>query len=124
MKLSCCVRSLAILLSAASLFALYGCIQPSNSDQLREQTAQTTAALKTDAKAIAQGVREGWSRDHPLDLNSASKDQLVTLPGITPALADRILAHRPYSKPDDLVQEHVLREAEYRKISDRVKVKG
>lgn len=37
-----------------------------------------------------------------LDINSASKEQLQKLPGIGEALADRIIAARPFSSADDL----------------------
>ena len=92
-------------------------------DELREKTAEATSAAKRDAKAIAQGIREGWSRDKPLDLNSASKDELMVLPGMTSAEADRVLAARPYDDPSDLVTRHILSKPQYDKISDRVTAK-
>src|SRR4030088_232265 len=70
------------------LVALAGCTQPQNSQELEEKTAQATAEVKRDAKAVAEGIREGWSRDKPLDLNTATKAQLESLPGMTAAEAD------------------------------------
>ena len=98
-----------------------GCTQPQNPQDLKEKTAETTAELKRDAKAVAAGIREGWSRDKPLDLNSATKEQLLTLPGLTSAQADRIIADRPYRQPDELVTRRILPKSEYDKISDRLK---
>jgi len=40
--------------------------------------------------------------DRPLDLNTATFDELQKLPGIGPKLAERIIAHRPYGKIADL----------------------
>lgn len=40
----------------------------------------------------------------PLDINSAQRDQLMDLPGIGPALADRIQANRPYQSLEDLLE--------------------
>lgn len=94
-----------------------------NPQQLKEKTAATTAALKSDAKAVASGVREGWSRDKPLDLNHASEAQIVSLPGVDAREAERIIANRPYSTPEDLVTRGVLTRREYEKISDRVTAK-
>ncbi len=106
------------------LAALAGCTQKQESPQeLKEKTAQATADLKRDTRAVAEGIREGWSRDKPLDLNSASKDQLVSLPGVTEGEADRIIASRPYNDPDDLVTRHVMSKSEYDKISDRLVAK-
>ena len=103
------------------LAVLAGCTTRQNPQDLKEKTAQTTADLKRDAKAVAAGVHEGWNRDKPLDLNSASKEQLQTLPGLTPAHAERIIAGRPYKEPGELVTRHILAKTEYDKISDRIK---
>ncbi|HKW26017.1 MAG TPA: helix-hairpin-helix domain-containing protein [Terriglobales bacterium] len=94
-----------------------------NPQQLKEKTAATTAALKSDAKAVASGVREGWSRDKPLDVNHASKAQLESLPGISAPAADRIIANRPYGKREDLLSRGVLTRRQYERISDRVMAK-
>src|SRR5947209_16204090 len=82
---------------------LAACTQPKNSDDLKERTAQATAEMKRDAKAVAAGIREGWSRDKPLNLNTATKDELLSLPGITDAEADRVIAGRPYQEPNELL---------------------
>ena len=111
----CCVVGLVILA------ALVGCTQRNNPQDLKEKTAETTAELKRDAKAVAAGVREGWNRDKPLDLNSATKQQLLTLPGLTAAEADRIIGGRTYDEPGELVTRHIVSKAEYDRISDRVK---
>jgi len=105
------------------LAALAGCTQPQNSQELKEKTAQATAEVKRDAKAVAAGIREGWSRDKPLDLNTATKEQLLSLPGVTAADADHVITGRPYSDPNDLVKRHILAKAEYDKIADQVTAK-
>jgi competence protein ComEA len=102
------------------LAALAGCTKPQNTQELQEKTAQATAEVKRDAKAVAAGIREGWSRDKPLDLNAATKEQLLSLPGMTEAEADRVIAGRPYNEPSDLVKRHILPKAEYDKIADQV----
>ena len=105
------------------LGALAGCTQPQNSQDLREQTAKATAQVKSDAKAVAEGIREGWNRNKPLDLNTATKDQLLSLPDMTEAQADRVIAARPYNDHNDLVKRHILPKGEYDKIADQVTAK-
>ena len=102
------------------LAALAGCSQPQNSQELKEKTAQATAEVKRDAKAVEEGIREGWSRDKPLDLNTATKEQLLSLPGMTAEEADRVVAGRPYNEPGELVTRHILPKTEYDKITDHV----
>ena len=105
------------------LAALAGCGQQQNSQDLKEQTAQATAEVKRDAKAVAAGISEGWSRDKPLDLNTASKEQLLSLPGVTAAEADRVIAGRPYNESGEVVTRGIMPKTEYEKIADRVTVK-
>ena len=108
---------------AASLLIFLAACQQQNSQDLREQTAKTTAELKSNAKAVAQGVREGWSRNKTYDLNTATKDELVTLPDLTEGQAERIIAGRPYGDPNELLKRRILPKAEYDKIADQVTVK-
>jgi len=39
-----------------------------------------------------------------VDINTATKDELTTLCGVGPAIADRIIAGRPYRTVDDLLK--------------------
>jgi hypothetical protein len=106
------------------ILALTACTrQKETPEELRQQTAQATAEAKSDAKAVAEGIREGWSRDRRLNLNSATKDQLLELPDMSTSEADRIIASRPYGSPDDLLSRHVISKSEYDKISDRIEAK-
>jgi DNA uptake protein ComE-like DNA-binding protein len=106
------------------LLLAVGCTSQNPSpDEVREKTAQATSDIKRDAQAVAQGVREGWNRDKPLDLNRASKDQLLSLPGLSSEAADRVIANRPYSSVHELVSRRVISEQEYDKIRDQVTAK-
>jgi DNA uptake protein ComE-like DNA-binding protein len=96
---------------------------PQNPQDLKEKTAHATAELKRDGKAVASGIREGWSQYKTVDINTGTKEQLLTLPGVTSAQADRIIAQRPYDRPEDLVSRHIISKNEYDRISDLLKVK-
>jgi DNA uptake protein ComE-like DNA-binding protein len=112
------------ILSFVLCALLCGCSSRGPSpDAVKEKAAETTAEVKQDAKAVAEGVREGWTRGNAIDLNSASREQLQTLPGITPKISESIVAHRPYSAASELVDRHVLSKEAYDKIADRVEAK-
>jgi radical SAM superfamily enzyme with C-terminal helix-hairpin-helix motif len=59
----------------------------------------------------------------PLDINSATADQLITLPGIGDAFSKKNLAGRPYKRKDELVQKKIIPQATYDKIKDQIVAK-
>jgi DNA uptake protein ComE-like DNA-binding protein len=92
-------------------------------------TAQTTTA-RTQAKTPStksSGARAGTShhaaRAALVDVNSATKDQLMALPGMTDDEASKIIAGRPYKTKNELTKKGILPNAEYRKIAARITVK-
>ena len=110
---ACCVSAL-----------LVGCSVPNPSqDSVREKTADATAAIKRDSKAMAQGIKEGWTRDKNIDVNSATSDQLQTLPGIDEPKAKLIIQHRPYPTTRALVTKKVLSKAEFDAIAPKIQAR-
>ena len=105
------------------VIAFTACQQKETPQELREKTAEATAQAKSDAKAVADGIREGWNRNQQVDLNSASREQLVSLPGMNSAEAEQVIAGRPYKDPGELMTRHIMSKAEYDRISDRVTAK-
>lgn len=133
------MKNLLILLVVCAAF-FYACNQ--DTSRTREKTADSTAQLKQDAKkagaelrkdteearkqgtAIAEGVREGWKEgDKTVNINAASKDQLMSLPGVRAQLAERIIAGRPYDDKSELVSRRIVPQEEYRNIQDRISAK-
>lgn len=93
-------------------------------EQIRKGAASATEEIKKDSTAIAQGVKEGWNRDKKgmVNINSVGKTQLLDLPGITTAAADRIIKARPYHDKHELVTKGVLSENQYQRIADSITV--
>ncbi len=82
--------------------------------------AQTTSATKaTDSKTATTKTAAAKKADL-MDINSATKDQLATLPGIGDAYSQKIVDGRPYRTKLDLVHKKIIPQATYDKIKDQI----
>lgn len=89
-----------------------------NDTNSKTKRAMKKAANKTqDAASDAKDAVTGNKR---LDLNSATKDDLAALPGMTPADAQKVIDNRPYKMKSDLVKKNVVSADEYAKIKDNI----
>jgi len=83
-----------------------------------------TPALAAETKATRDRAKADNTRSAPVDLNSATADELEALPGIGKATAKKIIEHRPYTRKDELVEKKIVSRGTYDKIRDRVVAHG
>ena len=80
-------------------------------------TAQSTTSAKPTTAAAASATAH---RNDPLDINTASPDQLMQLPGVGEAYSKRIIDGRPYTAKNQLVSRGILPKATYDDISPQI----
>lgn len=108
------VRVLTLVI--AVLFTL-GVALPATVVAQTTKTAPPAKSEKTDAKPAAD------KKHAPIDINSASAQELETVPGIGEAYSKKIIENRPYKRKDELVQKKVVPQATYDKIKDHIVAK-
>jgi DNA uptake protein ComE-like DNA-binding protein len=128
-----------VALLAAAMVA--GCSPSQDTDKTRQQAADAAAQIKAGSKvaaveikkgaveagkqgkAIAEGVKEGWTAESKkVNINTASKSLLLTLPGMDDDSATRIVAGRPYHSKDELNTKGIVSPEEYQKIQDKISI--
>jgi competence protein ComEA len=77
-------------------------------------------AADPNAPSGGQAAAKTSSATDLMDINSATKEQLASLPGIGDAYSAKIIAGRPYAKKTDLVQKKIIPQATYNKISSMI----
>jgi len=98
------MRAFSHLVSIALLGLMAGLPSVANAQASKTPTPTTAPAAKAE----------------PMDINTATKEQLMTLEGIGEARSVSIISHRPYKAKNELVDKNVLSQAVYDKIKDHI----
>jgi len=100
---------LNLLVPSVTLCLMAGLAFGQTRDSGKQSDSKTTAKAKKNVYLI--------------DINSAQKVELWTLPGIDDAYAEKIIDGRPYRATSQLVQKNIISQATYDKIADSISVK-
>ncbi len=110
------------------LKAVHG-IGPATLERLRQVVMVSTGEASSASPREVQPLRSGpkTTPSAPIDINLASKEQLMTLPGIGTTLADRILTeraeHGAFNSVDDLTRVRGIKGKTLEKLLPYVTVK-
>jgi len=74
------------------------------------------------AAALALTVGSALAAAAPVDINTASKEQLEALPGIGPKKAQAVIDGRPYQKTEDIMKVKGIKQEICNKIKDQITV--
>jgi DNA uptake protein ComE-like DNA-binding protein len=99
-----------VVLLAASL-----CMAAAESGSTAAEPAKTTE--KKQKKKTFPG------QEDLLDINTASADQLKSLPGLTDEDVKKIIAGRPYTRKNELKQKNIISAAAYDGIKKKIVAK-
>ena len=88
-------------------------------------TKTEKAPAKSDAKP-ADAKKDDKAADKkkaPIDINTASAEELQTISGIGDAYSKKIVENRPYKRKDEIVKKAGVPQATYDKIKDQIVAK-
>ena len=78
------------------------------------------AGQDRDTRGVPSTSKDAPPPEARTDINHASIDELLRVPGMTRTWAERIMRYRPYRAKTDLVEEGILPPEVYKKIRDFV----
>ena len=108
------VVALAALLAVSAAHAQTGTTSGTASATMSQPGK---APVKASATKTAMSSKKHWAK---VDLNAASKEDLMKLPGVGDATADKIIAARPFKTKGELLSKSIVTKKEYSAIAMRV----
>ena len=113
-----------------SLAVAFSCARSSAQEGERPTKRPSLSKAEQEAKAMAREKRlqakkkaDAEFKAKAVDINHASKAELMKLPGISEVFATGIIAKRPYKSKAELVSKHAIPEGIYQGLHSMVAAK-
>jgi DNA uptake protein ComE-like DNA-binding protein len=116
------LTAIALCLSIAA-FAQSGTTAPSGTtSEAKKATppATTGSATTSETKSTKSTAKSTAPKTPQIDINSASKEELMKLPGVGDATAEKIIAARPFKSKSELESKKLVSKSTYTKIKAHV----
>lgn len=98
--------------------------KPSASTQSSSSSPPSTATAKKTTPADSSPVTSSFNGElAPVNINTASANDLVLFLGLTKSMAEKVVANRPYRLRGELVAKQVIPKATFDVIKDRITAK-
>jgi DNA uptake protein ComE-like DNA-binding protein len=85
-----------------------------------EATGNKTKSVAKKSKDKVSGDSDKTAAGDKLDINTATKDQLVALPGIGDVYAQKIIDGRPYTSKRELLTKNIIPQSAYDKCKEQI----
>lgn len=112
------ISALVFALSVLALAAMPAYAEETMSPAKKKMLEKT----KKEGTPATPAAESGKAKAGAIDLNKATKQQLMSLPGIGEAEADKIIAGRPYIEKAQLRKKEIIPSATFYGIVDKVTV--
>jgi DNA uptake protein ComE-like DNA-binding protein len=108
--------SLGLALASGAAFAQKA-ETPKDTKKTEAPAAKKADTTKADAK---KADAKSTAKAEPMDINSASEQELASLPGIGEARAKAIVKGRPYKGKNELKDKKIIPAKTYAEIQDKI----
>ena len=113
----CALAAIAVALIGGAFMGT-SFAQSTNANTKAQQTSSSAKTTQAPTQSGKSATKAPASK--LIDINSATVEQLKTLPGVNDGLARKIVEGRPYRVKTDLVRKNAIPQAAYNKIAGLV----